>query len=270
MALRAVKVLSFRATAANGRVVGMGKTAHRSRLILSFSAFGLALVAVACESPGDASSSGDTTATAPSDATVAADTTTTPGDTTVHADTATSADTSEPADTAESADTAEPADTSEPPTDTSVVTDTSTDRCDNAGLVWKTANKTNYESYPDPDSEECIEFSGCDYIGQFAECDNTMPESWVASHDIVALFPLGNLGLHELCVRKGAKTMVVTVIDTCGDNDCDGCCTENRGDADALIDMEKYTNQRWGLDDGPIEWADLGKIADDSFDGCND
>jgi hypothetical protein len=52
--------------------------------------------------------------------------------------------------------------------------------------------------------------------------------------------------------------MVVTVYDTCGDSDCGGCCTENRGNADALIDLEKYTNQRWGLDDGRIQWADLG------------
>jgi len=143
------------------------------------------------------------------------------------------------------------------------------DRCSVAGLVWKTANKTTYTSYPEPGSEECIEFSGCEYQGQFAACDDTMPEAWVAAHDIAALYPLGELALHDICIRAGDEAMVVTVVDTCADSDCDGCCSENRGDADALVDLEKYTNTRFGLDDGPIEWADLGPHPESSFDGCN-
>jgi hypothetical protein len=140
--------------------------------------------------------------------------------------------------------------------------------CDDPGLVWHSGNKTNYESYPDPGSEECIEFNGCEYVGQFAACENTMPERWVMAHDIVAVFPLDDLGLHRLCLRSGDTSMVVTAIDTCADSDCDGCCTENLGDADALIDLEKYTNERFGVEDGAIEWADLG-AGDPSFDGCN-
>jgi hypothetical protein len=140
--------------------------------------------------------------------------------------------------------------------------------CDDPGLQWHTANKTNYESYPAPDSEECVVYHGCDYLGQFAACDNTMPEAWVASHDIVAVFPLGDLALHRLCLRAGDRSHVVTVIDTCADSDCDGCCSENRGDADALVDVESYTDMRLGIPDGPIEWADLGP-GDPSFDGCN-
>ena len=35
---------------------------------------------------------------------------------------------------------------------------------------------------------------------------------------------------------------------------------------DALVDLESYTNARWGLDDGIIEWADLGPTAGS---GCN-
>ena len=34
--------------------------------------------------------------------------------------------------------------------------------CDAPGLVWKTGSKTNFTSYPDPGSEECIKYSGCD------------------------------------------------------------------------------------------------------------
>jgi hypothetical protein len=142
------------------------------------------------------------------------------------------------------------------------------DRCGDAGLVWRSANKTNYTSYPDPGSEECIKYNGCMWAGQFAACDGQMAESWVASHNIVAAFPdFGSLELHDLCLRKGDKTIVVTVLDTCGDSDCDGCCTENQGSADELIDVESYTNERWGVSDGPIEWADLGKTTGE---GCGD
>jgi hypothetical protein len=136
-----------------------------------------------------------------------------------------------------------------------------TSDCDSAGLTWKSARKTWYTSYPDPGSEECIEFNGCTWAGEFAFCDGKKSEAWVMAHDIVAVFPSTGLDLHDICIKKGQKTMVVTVLDTCGDSDCNGCCTENRGDADRLIDLEKYTNQRWGLDDGAIQYADLGPNA---------
>lgn len=131
--------------------------------------------------------------------------------------------------------------------------------CDTPGLTWKTARKTWYESYPDPGSEECVKYNGCMWAGQFAACEGKKPEEWVEQHNIVAAFPgFDSLALHDLCLKSGDKTMVVTVLDTCGDEDCDGCCTENKGNADALIDLEKYTNERWGLQDGQIQWADLG------------
>jgi hypothetical protein len=140
--------------------------------------------------------------------------------------------------------------------------------CEDPNLVWKSANKTNYESYPDPGSEECIEFNGCTWEGQFAACDGKKPEQWVEAHNIAAAFPdFQALELHDLCLRKGTKTIVVTVLDTCGDSDCDGCCTQNRGSADQLIDLEHYTNERWGVPDGRIEWADLGPTRGT---GCSD
>lgn len=132
------------------------------------------------------------------------------------------------------------------------------DACAAPGLTWKSANKTNFESYPDPGSEECIKYNGCTWAGEFAFCDGKKPESWVKQHDIVAVFPQTGLENHDICIKQGNKTMRVTVLDTCGDSDCDGCCTENRGSADRLIDLEKYTNERWGLDDGKIQWADIG------------
>lgn len=131
--------------------------------------------------------------------------------------------------------------------------------CGDPSLVWKSARKTNYISYPDPGSEECIVYNGCQWAGQFAACDGQKSEQWVASHNIAAAFPdFQTLELHDLCLRKGSKLIVVTVLDTCGDSDCDGCCTKNQGSADQLIDLESFTNERWGVSDGLIEWADLG------------
>jgi hypothetical protein len=138
--------------------------------------------------------------------------------------------------------------------------------CGNPNLVWKTANKTNYTSYPDPNSEECIQYNGCTWAGQFAACDGVKSEEWVAAHNIVAVFPdFEALKLHDLCLRKGQSTLVVTVLDTCADSDCDGCCTMNLGSADELVDVESYTDARWGMPDGPIEWSDLGPTKGD---GC--
>lgn len=139
--------------------------------------------------------------------------------------------------------------------------------CDTPGLTWKTARKTWYESYPDPGSEECVKYNGCMWAGQFAACQGKKPESWVKERNIVAAFPgFESLALHDLCLKSGDKTIVVTVLDTCGDDDCDGCCTTNQGSADALIDLEKYTNERWGVQDGQITWADLGPT---SGTGCD-
>ena len=147
-------------------------------------------------------------------------------------------------------------------------------RCSSPGLEWRTANKTSFTSYPDPGSDECVKYNGCEYEGEFAACDDTEPRAWVQSHNIVAVFPnlkktsngIGALALHDLCLRSGTKTIIVAVLDECADSDCSGCCTENKGSADELIDVESFTDARWGVPDGPIEWADLGPTTGS---GCN-
>jgi hypothetical protein len=149
-----------------------------------------------------------------------------------------------------------------------------TNGCDTPGLVWHSANKTNFTSYPDPGSEECIKYNGCAYEGQFAACSKTESKSWVSSHNIVSVFPnltrssngIGALALHDLCLKAGTKTIVVTVLDECADSDCSGCCTQNKGSAEELIDIESFTDARWGVPDGRIEWADLGPTR---TSGCN-
>ena len=146
--------------------------------------------------------------------------------------------------------------------------------CNSPNLVWRTAAKTNFTSYPDPGSEECTKYNGCAYEGQFSACSQTEPVSWVKSHNIVSVFPnlrkasngIPALALHDLCLKSGSKSIVVTVLDECADSDCSGCCTQNKGGEDELIDIESFTDAKWGVGDGKIQWADLGptKTA-----GCN-
>jgi hypothetical protein len=136
----------------------------------------------------------------------------------------------------------------------------SSSACNAPSLVWKTGSKTNFTSYPAPGSQECIQYNGCMYEGEFAGCNQTETLAWVMSHNIVAVFPdFATLKLHDLCLKSSTgRTIVVTVLDTCGNSDCNGCCTQNQGTADELIDVESFTDARWGVPDGRIEWADLG------------
>jgi hypothetical protein len=110
------------------------------------------------------------------------------------------------------------------------------------------------------------------YEGMFDACrgadggGTVQSKAWVAAHNIASVFPnlwvgTGNippLAFHDLCIKSGGNTLVVTAIDSCADSDCSGCCTDNKGDADELIDLESSTDGRFGVADGPIRWADLG------------
>lgn len=124
---------------------------------------------------------------------------------------------------------------------------------------FKSANLTNFESYPDPNSEECIKYNGCMWAGQFAGVDGVQPESWVMAHNIVAVHEkdFAKYKLKTLRLRQGTKQIDVTVYDECADSDCDGCCTVNSAQTGFLIDIEKYTMQRFGSGDGVVQWACL-------------
>jgi hypothetical protein len=106
------------------------------------------------------------------------------------------------------------------------------------------------------------------YAGMFAACPGTEPQSWVMSHNIVAVYPdFGSLQLHDLCLKDpSGQTIVVTVYDECSNSDCSGCCTMNKGSADELIDVESYTYARFNNSDTLIQWADLGPTTGS---GCN-
>ena len=131
---------------------------------------------------------------------------------------------------------------------------------------WYQANLTWYESYPDPDSEECIAYNGCTWAGQFYGLDKKQTEEWVAAHNIAAVHQKDWdwLGLHTINLRQGDNEITATVYDLFSDSDCDGCCTQNLGPVNTdgnryLVDIESYTMERFGSGEGIVE-----------FQVCND
>ncbi|HVR60564.1 MAG TPA: hypothetical protein VMU50_01630 [Polyangia bacterium] len=131
---------------------------------------------------------------------------------------------------------------------------------DNATLTWKAATLTDFTSYPDPGSAECIQFSGCMYEGMFAAFgDEVKSQQWVMDHNIASVHQKDfNMYVgRTLRLRKDDKMIDVVVYDECSDSDCNGCCTRNAMPSGFLIDIEKYTFMRFGVPDGQIEWACL-------------
>lgn len=127
-------------------------------------------------------------------------------------------------------------------------------------LVWKKADLTNYESYPDPGSEECIKYSGCVWAGMFAALEGQQTESWVKENNIIAVHEkdFKKYKLKTFRLKKGSLVIDAKVYDMCADSDCNGCCTENARNTGFLIDIEKYTKKRFGnTSDGEIEWTCL-------------
>lgn len=126
--------------------------------------------------------------------------------------------------------------------------------------VWNQASLTWFESYPDPGSPECVEFNGCTWAGQFAALDGKQSEQWVKDHNIAAIHSkdFETYKLKTLRLRKDGHEIDVTVYDMCADSDCSGCCTENAKPSGFLIDVEKYTAERFGVEiDGQVEWRCL-------------
>ncbi|HYG38366.1 MAG TPA: hypothetical protein VD908_07110 [Cytophagales bacterium] len=125
--------------------------------------------------------------------------------------------------------------------------------------TWRRANLTNFTSYPDPNSDECINYNGCLWAGQFAFVSGKQSESWVQANNIIAVHSkdADQYKLKTLRIRQGTLQIDAKVYDMCADSDCNGCCTENCAETGFLIDIEKYTMQRFGSGSGIVEWMCL-------------
>ena len=123
-----------------------------------------------------------------------------------------------------------------------------------ADTVWNKANLTWYISWPDPGSEECVVYNGCEWAGYFAGLPDQQTEEWVSEHNIISIHEKdwGKYKLKTFRLRQNGRTIDATVYDKCADSDCEGCCTKNAGELGFLIDIESYT-----CCDGVIEWTCL-------------
>ncbi len=139
---------------------------------------------------------------------------------------------------------------------------TSSSSANDSSLVWQKANLTNYISYPDPGSEECIVYNGCEWAGWFAALDDQQTPEWVQANNIISVHEkdFDTLKLKTLRLRQGGQTIDAVVYDKCADSDCAGCCTTNatQNGHNFLIDIEINTMSRFGgRGDGIVEWTCL-------------
>uniref|UniRef100_A0A7S1B7J5 Cellulase n=1 Tax=Corethron hystrix TaxID=216773 RepID=A0A7S1B7J5_9STRA len=164
---------------------------------------------------------------------------------------------------------------------------------------WNSASWTWYHSYapccpdspnydPEYPTTECDLYSACKYTGSFAYAGKR-DYDWVGQNDIIAFFSTNgdNASYENKKIKIKAKSQTVTawVLDTCGDNDCNGCCTKNSQPSGYLVDMESHTVERyfgglnevsgevcWKLDNSPptgyCSWYKCdGEVQDDPY--CN-
>lgn len=130
----------------------------------------------------------------------------------------------------------------------------------NANMIckgeWQSARLTNYESYPDPGSVECVKYNGCKWSGQFYGVQGKKSEKWVARNNIAAVHQKHwrRYGGKSLRLRQSGREIIVKVLDLCADSDCNGCCTNNLGGDGYLIDIEKNTMERFGSGSGEVKF----------------
>jgi len=148
----------------------------------------------------------------------------------------------------------------------------------NCPTGWKSASWTWFQSYapcckdspnydPDYPTLECDLYSACRYLGQFAYSSGTRDYDYVSKNNIIAFFSTHgdnkSYGNKQIKIKAGSKTITASVLDTCGDSDCDGCCSKNAAPSGYLVDMESHTVERYfgSLDEayGEVCWKLVDK-----------
>ncbi len=132
-----------------------------------------------------------------------------------------------------------------------------------ADTVWNKAYLTWYISWPDPGSEECVKYNGCEWAGYFAGINGQQTEQWVSEHNIISIHEKDwdKYNGKTFRLRQNGHTIDAVVYDKCADSDCEGCCTQNAGNLGFLIDIESYSCERFSGSkegcDGIVEWTCL-------------
>ena len=130
----------------------------------------------------------------------------------------------------------------------------------NEDLKWSLANLKWYELHQDPDSEDCVEYDGCEYAGSLEFLgQGQVTEGWIQNTLVAAVHAkdFESYGGHILRLRQGSNQIDVMVYDRCSDSECEGCCTEAIEETSFLIDLEIHTFEQFGANQGIVEWACL-------------
>ena len=132
-----------------------------------------------------------------------------------------------------------------------------------ADTIWNKAYLTWYISWPDPGSEECVKYNGCEWAGYFAGIEGQQTEQWVSEHNIISIHEKDwdKYNGKTFRLRQNGHIIDAVVYDKCADSDCEGCCTQNAGNLGFLIDIESYSCERFSGSkegcDGIVEWTCL-------------
>jgi hypothetical protein len=125
-----------------------------------------------------------------------------------------------------------------------------------------TAQLTTFTSYadccpdsptfdPNADTSECDDDNACAHLGDFAAIGHQSFD-FVQNNDLIAFYDdsdpdgvnfLDNYGGKTIQLTKDGNTFNALIADTCGNDDCDGCCTQN-SQGGFLVDMEFWTTVR--------------------------
>ena len=173
-----------------------------------------------------------------------------------------SSETALSSDAVSSAGTVDPS-SADPESSAVLESSSSTTAAAPADTVWNKAYLTWYISWPDPGSEECVKYNGCEWAGYFAGIEGQQTEQWVSEHNIISIHEKDwdKYNGKTFRLRQNGHTIDAVVYDKCADSDCEGCCTQNAGNLGFLIDIESYSCERFSGSkegcDGVVEWICL-------------
>jgi hypothetical protein len=123
------------------------------------------------------------------------------------------------------------------------------------GDGWTPASWTTFTSYAlccegtpyydsSADKTECEEYNACSYPGDFAYIGHKS-YNFVESNNLISFYSThgdnSSYGNQRIRIAARGTTVEAIVADTCGDSDCNGCCTENASPSGYLVDMEYHT-----------------------------
>jgi hypothetical protein len=113
-------------------------------------------------------------------------------------------------------------------------------------------DEVNYD--PSADTTECDLYDACSWTGHFAALPGKQSFEFVANSSLIAFYEYGDnsfenfynnyAGENVTLVKDGNIVFEALIADSCGDTDCNGCCSSNSEETGYLVDLEYFTMLR--------------------------